>query len=222
MFFFDINNIFFTALGYDMSYLEFFGTVAGGVAVWLSARGNIWSWPLGLINVTLFFFLFYQVQLYPDMFLQVFFFVTNILGWWRWSHPASVEEDGNKELKVSFMQRSQLLVFLAVGAAGTLLFGMLAGRLHTFFPVLFSIPSAFPFADSFVTVMSIVATYLMVQKKAECWLVWIVVDAVATYLYFSKDILFVGAEYLVFCFLAAFGFFSWVREYKTYPKALVK
>jgi nicotinamide mononucleotide transporter len=221
MFFFDINNIFFTALGYDMSYLEFFGTVAGGVAVWLSAKGNIWSWPLGLINVTLFFFLFYQVQLYPDMFLQVFFFVTNILGWWRWSHPASMEEDGKRELKVSFMQRSQLMIFLAVGAAGTLLFGLLAGKLHNFFPVLFNIPSAFPFADSFVTVMSIVATYLMVQKKAECWLIWIVVDAVATYLYFSKNILFVGVEYLVFCFIAAFGFVTWVREYKNYPKTVV-
>ena len=64
-----------------MSYLEFFGTVAGGIAVWLSARGNIWSWPIGIINVSLYFFLFFQVQLYPDMFLQSLFFVTNLMGW---------------------------------------------------------------------------------------------------------------------------------------------
>jgi nicotinamide mononucleotide transporter len=217
-----IKSIFFTALGYNMSYLEFFGAVTGGIAVWLSAKGKIWSWPLGLINVTLFFFLFYQVQLYPDMFLQVFFFVTNLLGWWRWSHPASMEADGNKQLKVSFMQRGQLFIFLAIGVAGTLLFGSLASRLHTFFPTMFSLPSAFPFADSFVTVMSIVATYLMVQKKAECWLVWIAVDVVATYLYFSKSILFVGVEYLIFCLIAAFGFFSWLSEFKNYPKAITE
>ena len=97
--FFNIESVFFEIWGYPMSYLEFFGTVAGGVAVWLAARANIWSWPIGLINVTLFFFLFFQVQLYPDMFLQAFFFVTNLMGWWRWAHPNPEEEDRKKELK---------------------------------------------------------------------------------------------------------------------------
>ncbi len=81
---FDIQNSFFKILGYELSYLEFFGTISGIIAVWLAARTNVWSWPLGLVNVTLSFFLFFQVQLYPDMFLQVFFFITNLIGWWRW------------------------------------------------------------------------------------------------------------------------------------------
>jgi nicotinamide mononucleotide transporter len=221
MTFFDINNIFFNILGYSMSYLEFFGTLAGGVAVWLSAKANSWSWPLGLINVTLFFFLFYQVQLYPDMFLQIFFFITNLLGWWRWTHPKLIEENNKHELKVSLMSHKWLFAFASIGLVGTLVFGLLADNLHTYFPVLFNQPSAFPYADSFVTVMSIMATYLMVQKKAECWVVWIVVDATASILYFSKGILFVGVEYVVFCFIAAFGFVTWMREYREYKKAIL-
>lgn len=214
--FFNINNVFFEVLGYPMSYLEFFGTVAGAVAVWLSAKANVWSWPLGLINVTLFFFLFFQVQLYPDMFLQVFFFVTNLMGWWRWKHPKLGEEDQKQELKISFFPPKQLLLLLAVGIAGMFLMGSFASRLHEISPTIFSKPSAFPYADSFVTVMSIGATFLMIQKKAECWLIWIVVDAVATYMYFLKGIKFVGIEYLVFCFIAAFGFWNWWREYRSY------
>ena len=159
--FFNINNIFFTALGYPMSYLEFFGTVAGAVAVWLSARGNIWSWPIGIINVTLFFFLFYEVQLYPDMFLQIFFFVTNLMGWWRWSHPQTNEEDRKRELRVSFMPLKWMTLFVVGGVAGTIVMGSFAGKLHVLFPSLFSLPSAFPYADSFVTFMSIVATYFV-------------------------------------------------------------
>ncbi len=212
--FFNIDNIFFTILGYSMSYLEFFGTLAGAIAVWLSARGNIWSWPIGIINVTLFFFLFYQVQLYPDMFLQAFFFVTNLAGWWRWSHPAPLEEDKKHELKASFMSTPILLLLLFTGAIGTFAMGAFAENLHLQFPTLFSLPSAFPYADSFVTVMSIVATYLMVQKKAECWLIWLVVDVVATYMYFKKGILFVGIEYLAFCFIAAYGFYKWFKDSK--------
>jgi len=219
MHFFYIESIFFEIWGYSMSYLEFFGTVAGGIAVWLAARANIWSWPIGLINVTLFFFLFFQVQLYPDMFLQVFFFITNIMGWWRWAHPRPEEEDKKHELRISFMPIKQLMLFSFIGVLGTLLMGAFASRLHELFPIVFNQPSAFPYLDSFVTVMSIVATYLMIQKKVECWVIWIVVDVVATGLYFAKGIKFVGIEYLLFCFLAAFGLWKWMKEYKSYSLA---
>ena len=215
--FFNIEFIFFEVWGYPMSYLEFFGTLAGGLAVWLAARANIWSWPIGLINVTLFFFLFFQVQLYPDMFLQIFFFVTNLIGWWRWAHPKPEEEDRKHELRISFMPLKLLALFSTIGLVCTLLMGSLASRLHEWFPEIFSTPSAFPYLDSFVTVMSIVATFLMIQKKIECWVIWILVDIVATVLYFSKGIKFVGIEYLAFCFIAGFGLWKWYEEYKSYP-----
>jgi nicotinamide mononucleotide transporter len=212
--FFSHQSIFFTVLGYPMSYLEFFGTAAGGIAVFLSAKANVWSWPLGIINVVLFFFLFYQVQLYPDMFLQLFFFITNLIGWWRWLHPNKNEADLKQQLKISKMPYSSWVVFGLVGLIGTLIVGLFAKNLNSFFPIVFTSPSAYPYADSFVTVMSMVATYLMVQKKLECWLIWIVVDVVACCLYFSKGIFFVGLEYVIFCFIAAFGFWYWLREFK--------
>jgi nicotinamide mononucleotide transporter len=216
MTFFDNDHKFFELLGYPMSYLEFFGTVAGGVAVWLSARANIWSWPIGIINVVLFFFLFFQIQLYPDMFLQVFFFITNLIGWWRWANPLPGEEDRKQELRVSWMPVKILVVFFIIVCVGTYAAGTFASNLHEFFPKLFNLPSAFPYMDSFVTVVSIAATYLMVQKKVECWLAWIMADVMATYLYFAKGILFVGVEYFVFCLIALFGFFRWRAEYKSY------
>ncbi len=219
MFFFDKENIFFTVLGYSMSYLEFFGTIAGAIAVWLSARAIVWSWPLGIINVVLFFFLFYQVQLYPDMFLQVFFFVTNLVGWWRWTHPRKFEEDRKKELRVSFMKRKPLIMIVLVGFVGTFLFGTLAENIHEIFPAVFPKPSAFPYLDSLVTVMSIITTFLMINKKIECWILWILIDAIATYLYFAKGILFVGLEYAAFCVIASFGLWNWIREYRSYSTA---
>jgi nicotinamide mononucleotide transporter len=218
--FFDINNILFEIWGYGMSYLEFFGTIAGFIAVWFASRANVWSWPIGLINVTLFFFLFYQVQLYPDMFLQTFFFVTNLMGWWRWTHPRPFEEDSKSELRVSYMPLQQVLALSVIGLVGTFLFGSLASRLHEWFPVVFNKPSAFPYLDSFVTVMSIITTFLMIQKKIESWMLWILIDIVATYMYFMKGIKFVAIEYLVFCFIAAYGLWNWRREYHSYNAPL--
>lgn len=218
MSFFDINNTFFQVLGYAMSYIEFFGTIAGIVAVWLAAKGNAWNWPIGLINVVLFFFLFYQVQLYPDMFLQVFFFVTNLIGWWRWTHPKPKEEDDKHELKVSYLKRKYFALILLLGIAGTMLFGTFAKNLHEIFPVVFNKPSAFPYIDSFITVMSIITTFLIIQKKIEGWMIYIVVDAIASYVYFVKGIKFVGLEYIAFTLLAIFGLLNWMKEYKSYPK----
>lgn len=214
MSFFDHRTILFTLWDYPMSYLEFFGTLAGGIAVWLSARGNIWSWPLGILNVVLFFFLFYQVQLYPDMFLQVFFFVTNLLGWWRWAHPRPGEENRKRELKATWMGTGKSVAILAFTLTATSGFGYFASNLHAWAPTLFPLPSAFPYLDSFVLTTSVAATYLMVQKKIECWAAWILTDAVATYLYVSKGILFVGLEYFVFCLIASFGLWQWQREAK--------
>jgi nicotinamide mononucleotide transporter len=218
MTFFDIDNIFFTILGYQMSYLEFFGTIAGGVAVWLSARANIWSWPIGIVNVVLLFFLFYQINLYPDMFLQVFFFVTNLIGWWRWAHPAPGEEDKKHELKVSYMDPQNLVLMIAGAIVGTFIFGTFAENLNNYFPTVFNEPTAYPYADSFVTVMSVFTTFLMIQKKIESWAIWIVVDIVATVLYFSKDVKFLALEYLIFCFIAAYGLYNWIKEYNGYKK----
>lgn len=213
---FSVNTLFFEILGYAMSYIEFFGVVFGLLAVWLSAKANIWSWPIGIVNVILAFFLYYQVQLYPDMFLQVFFFVTNIIGWWRWANPRKGEEDRKQQLKVSYMKKQQLWLTVFMGIVGTLIMGTLAGNLHHWFPLLFSLPSAFPYADSFVMVMSIITTFFMIQKKIECWIIWIAVDIVATCLYYMKGVKFYSMEYFIFTIIAAFGLWHWVREHKSY------
>lgn len=214
--FFDIDHIFFTLLDYPMSYIEFFGVITGLIAVWLSAKANIWSWPVGIVNVALSFFLYYQIQLYPDMFLQVFFFITNVIGWWRWANPKAGEEDYKDELRVSYMGWKQFLLICGITALGTYILGSMASHLHEWFAEIFPKPSAFPYVDSFITVMSIVTTFYMIQKRIESWIIWIIVDAIATYVYFIKGVKFYSVEYFVFTLMAGFGLWNWIREYRTY------
>ena len=213
---FDIDSVFFTAWDYNVSYLEFFGMVSGLVAVFLSALANVYSWPLGIINVTLSFFLFYQVQLYPDMFLNVFFFVTNVLGWWRWTHPKPFEEDRKHELRISFMKRSELILVTFIGIAGTAALGSFAENLNNLFPSVFTKPSAAPYLDSFITVMSVITTFYMIQKKVESWVIWLIVDILATYLYYIRGIKLYAGLYLIYCFIAAFALWNWAREHRSY------
>ncbi len=212
--FFDINTIFFEALGYKMSYLEWWATVSGAVAVWLSARENAWSWILGLLNVVLAFGLFYQIQLYPDMFLQAFFFVTNLIGWWQWKYPKVNEANQNHELRISRLSLKQWAWVIVMGIFFTGLMGTFAGNLSNWLPTVFSKPSAFPYLDSFTTIVSIVATFMLIRKKVEAWFMWLLVDVISTYMYFIKDVKLYSLLYLAFCFIAVFGMVNWVKRYK--------
>jgi nicotinamide mononucleotide transporter len=65
---------------------EITGTAFGLLSVWLTIRKSIWCWPTGLVNVVLFFVMFYQVKLYAELITYSVFFVLGIYGWWEWSH----------------------------------------------------------------------------------------------------------------------------------------
>ncbi|MEP7318596.1 MAG: nicotinamide riboside transporter PnuC [Panacibacter sp.] len=139
-----------------------------------------------------------------------------MIGWWRWANPKAGEADRKLELKVSYMKRDQLILTIGIGLLGTLMLGKFASNLHQWFPVVFSIPSAYPYIDSFITVMSIVATFYMIQKKIECWIIWIMIDIIATYLYYIKGVKFYSVEFLIFTLIATYGLLIWTREYKSY------
>lgn len=68
--FLNIETTFFTILNYPMSYIEFFGTVLNILSVRLVARNKIRTRPIGIIAVSLFMILFFQIQLYSDMIEQ--------------------------------------------------------------------------------------------------------------------------------------------------------
>ena len=103
--FFSVKNIAFSAYGYDMSWLELVATFAGLAAVWLSAKERIINWPIGLVNVVLSFFVFFQFNLYSDMLLQIYFFLTGVYGWWQWTRQN--EASNEKVVKISYLTRTQ-------------------------------------------------------------------------------------------------------------------
>ena len=75
--------------GYDLSWIEAVGTLAGLLCIWLASLEKISNYAFGLINVTLFAIIFFQIQLYASLLLQLFFFAANIYGWYAWSRQSA-------------------------------------------------------------------------------------------------------------------------------------
>jgi len=203
--FFDINNIAFELLSYPISYVELLGTIFGLISVYFASRANILTWPTGIFNEFFLFILFFQVQLYADMFLQVYFFVVTLYGWYNWRKTS---QEGSIT-SISFQSKIWLIGIIAIG---TLAVGFLISKIHLYLPQYFAIEAAFPYTDSFVMVLSIIATVLLARKHIETWYLWILVDVVCVVLFFEKGIIFLSLEYLIFLGLATYGLLNWRKQ----------
>jgi nicotinamide mononucleotide transporter len=208
----NINNTFFTVLGYPMSYIEFFGTILNIWCVWLVVKNRILNWPVGILSTILFGVLFLQIRLYADFFEQIYFFITGFWGWWVWTRGRTDESESKPIEHVSSVGR----IWWGTGiASGTMILGYLTAHLHVYFPMVFVEPASYPYLDAFTTVLSFVATILLIKKKFEAWYLWILVDIIGIGLYWVKDVHLISLLYVIFLFLAIQGLINWITIYKT-------
>nr|WP_083190345.1 MULTISPECIES: nicotinamide riboside transporter PnuC [unclassified Aliivibrio] len=109
----DINNTLVNIPiggGYAMSWVEGFGTIFGLLCIWFASQEKTINYVFGLLNVTLFAVIFFQIQLYGLLLLQLFFFCANIYGWYAWTKPNSSGET----LEVRWLSKSKLLAISGV------------------------------------------------------------------------------------------------------------
>lgn len=215
---YSIENIAYTFGSYELSYIELIGTAFGLLAVYWASKENIWTWPASLINVAALFILFYQINLYADMFLQVYFLVVSLYGWYNWQYSRGNDE----QLPISTMTNKQIEYYAFALIIGTVAIGYLMSQIHLYFPAFFEEPAGFPYADAFTTAASILAMILLSQKKMENWLLWIAVDVVAVILYYLKGVLFLSVEYIIFLIICIFGYINWREEYHNYSISQTK
>jgi len=205
----------FAAWGAPTSWAELLGFISGAVCVWLVARQNIWTWPIGLVNNALFFVLFLTAKLYGDASLQVVFGVLAIYGWYRWLRPDS----SLSQLRIRRTSKREWVALILSGVIGV---GAATFWLST------STDSPVPFWDSAVLVLSLLATYGQANKLLESWWIWIAVDVISIPLYVSRSLYLTAILYAVFLAICIFGLRAWWRElasqhviaaslYRSYP-----
>jgi len=178
---------------------EVLAVITGIISVYLSTRENIWSWPTALVNVALYFVVFYEAKLYADMGLQAVYFALSLYGWYEWLYGG----ENRTELHVSRTQ-SALGVRLAItGIACAVLLGTLLARFTD---------AALPYIDSATTSTSLVAQWMMTRKILENWAVWVAVDVVYIAMFVFKRLYLTAGLYAVFLILAIMGYVQWKRS----------
>jgi len=185
-------------LDFNWSIIESVAVLFSVVYVILAAKENIWCWAAAIINVSLYVYIFYTVQLYPETGLQIFYFIMAIVGYYMWNKQ-------DKERIKEWSETKHLLIIF-IGAIFTFFMGFYFSTYTD---------SQMPIIDSFTTVFSIIATYMVIKKVLRNWLYWIVIDAVSVYIYFNRDLHLTSLLFVAYTIIAVFGYFAWMKRMKT-------
>lgn len=184
-----------------MDLFEVVAVAFGIISVWLSVKENIWSWPTAIINVSLYFVVFFRNRLYADMGLQVFYAAISAYGWYHWLFGGA----HRTTLLVSRTPRVLALLLPVGWLAGFLLLGTLLHRTTN---------AALPFVDSALTAGSLIAQWMMTRKYLENWLIWMVLDVAYVAVFINRGLYLTAFLYAVFLVLASRGYVDWRASWR--------
>ena len=170
-----VSNAVYSIMTGTLDVIGSLAGITGVLCVVLVAKGSIWNYVFGLVNVSLYAYISYTASLYGDAALNALYYLPmQFIGWWQWRKrgaAVSESESGGSGVQVkarrfTWRQRS----FLAFGCIAAVVAG-------GFILDYFGDPQ--PFKDSTTTVLSIVAQALMALAFMEQWVLWIITNIVS-------------------------------------------
>lgn len=182
-------------LRFNWSIIESCAVLFSIIYVALAAKQNIWCWTFAAISVILYIYIYYSVQLYSETGLQFFYLFMAFYGYQTWNNK-------KQSLEISEWSIGKHFLILIFGAILTFLIGF-------YFTTYTN--AKMPIVDSFTTVFSILATYLVVKKVLGNWLYWIVIDTVSIYLFYNRGLHLTSLLFIIYTIVAIFGYFNWLR-----------
>jgi nicotinamide mononucleotide transporter len=169
------SNIIYSVLSGNVDVVGSVAGIAGVLCVVLVAKGSIWNYLFGIINVSMYAYISYKADLYGDAALNALYYVPmQFVGWWQWRKRGaamSQAEAGDRGVQVKarrFTWEQRLM--LGLGCAAAVIVG---GYVLKYFG------DPQPFKDSATTVLSVVAQALMALAFMEQWALWIVTNIIS-------------------------------------------
>jgi nicotinamide mononucleotide transporter len=182
-------------LDYTIEFIEWTAVITALIYVYLASVANRLCFLFGLISSVLLVYICFTDHLYFDTFINIYYIVMSVVGWYLWQGDQEI-------LNVREMSGKTFLVFCLVGLVVFLGLGYAFDQYTG---------ASMAYIDSFTTVFAVIATWMMVERFLENWIIWIVADAIAIYLYMVKGHYPIALLFLVYTVIAVFGYYNWKR-----------
>ena len=181
-----------------MNPLEAAGTALGFVNLWLTRAQNMLCWPVGILCVICYAFVFYHARLYSDVLLQVVYVALQAYGWWRWARAPRAQLTSTTA--ITRLDARGWWMWLSVAGASALTLGALMSRYTA---------ADLPWGDASATALSLVAQVLQARKVLDSWLIFIAANLIFIAIYLTKALYLTSGLFIVSTALAVAGWRAW-------------
>lgn len=186
------------------NYIEVFGALTGIIYVLLEIRQNIWLWPLGIITSSVYIWVFFTTRFYADMSLQAYYLLISVLGWYWWVKGKNEEGTGKEdEMKVTRLKRRTGFIVAGIFVVLYAVIWLVLSKLTD---------SPVPEWDSFITSLSVVATWMLARKIYEHWYLWVIVNGVSVAIFLIRGLYPTMALYAVYGVMSFAGMIEWRKS----------
>ena len=185
------------------SIVEWLAVTSSIIYVILAAKRLIICWFFAFIGSILFVYLCYIGKLYIESILQFFYVIMAIIGWINW------RKSKTKKISIQKWTLNNHLVNIILSGIFSIIIGYFFENYTN---------QENPYIDSFTTCYSLSATYMVTKKILDNWIYWIIIDLISIYLYATRGYNLTALQYIIFTFLALFGFIAWNNQYQKQKK----
>ena len=179
----------------SLNWLEVFAVFTSYASTYLCVVERRINYPVGAISSAAYAYLFVQNGLFASAVLNAYLVPTLIYGWIRWRR----DTDTRPVSRVSLKMIPVYLGIAGVGYAGAALLSQQLG-------------GAMAWTDSVILAATILAQFMLDNKKLENWIVWAVVNVFAIYTYATSGLPLVAFQYVFFLANTIYGFYMWNRS----------
>lgn len=181
-----------------ITFHETAAAVLSASAVWLTTRRSPWCFPVGLLSVAVYIWVYLGARLYSEVLLQCIWVVMLASGWLRWLRHL----DGSGHVRVAALAPRLAAVQLLAGVCGGLALGYAMHRWTN---------ASLPWLDAMLTALSLVGQLWQNRRHVAAWWMWIAVDVVYIGMFVNKQLFVTALLYAGFVVLAVKGLRDWRR-----------
>lgn len=182
-----------------MSTYEIVATVLSIIYIIFAVQNKAICFVFGLLASLVWGYVsFYSYNLVFDAGLQMFYVGMSVLGLYQWKSGQNKEE-----LPITSMTINEHLITILAGAVVGVLVAYLTGLFYD---------ASWPYLDSLTTAFLMIATYWLVKRKLECWIYFVIADAIYIYIYQQQGAQLFSYMMVLYTIMAIWGYFGWRKE----------
>lgn len=189
-----------------MTFVEALAVALALIYLWLAARQNLWCWAAAFVSSWLFAWLMWQAQLLAEFGLQLTYVALAVYGWWHWRYGAGqVSPTLAAQPRFSWQWHLIAIGLLSIVAA---LVAMVLARYTEAQAV---------WLDTYTTVYSLFATWLLTRKAIENWWYWLVIDGAYIYLYVQQQLWLLAGLFALYVVMVVYAIWQWRQGRRQLP-----